>query len=126
MKVKSIAVIGFGLVVGLLIFLGTGFYKRSRAYGEAERLVEVVWPLSLKIRDYVDEKEKRPTSLSDLQSVPHSDKQRLELYPYRFFGTGEFIFHVPVNKWYGLGVDEEGNPVWTGAKPGSKAGEDVD
>lgn len=118
---KAITVQTFGapiLLGGLLAAASwepvTQWFAWRHDYGEAEPLVQSVWPMAQEIRRFVDEYGRPPTSFDELARFsPDHDFSPLRTYPHEFSSSGPRWFFLRVNSRFSFVIDEGFSPHWS-------------
>ena len=84
-----------------------------RDYGEAEPLVEVIWPMASEMKRFSDERGQPPNSLDEIaRFAPDHDFSALRRYPHEFNTTGPRRFFLRVNSRFAFVIDEQFTPGW--------------
>ncbi len=89
------------------------FLAQSRDYGEAEPLVNVIWPMAYEMKRFSEEHGRPPNSLDEIArfSAGH-DFSALRRYPHEFSISGPLRFSLRVNRRYGFAIDEHYTAAW--------------
>lgn len=88
-------------------------YDFQKYYGEAEPLVELVWPLAIESSEFSGAHGRRPYDLSEIDLFSKSyDFSGLEKYQPEFYKDGEVYFRIRVNKRYSFVIDQSYIPQW--------------
>jgi hypothetical protein len=99
-----------GLVAWLVIL---PLWGRIRDYGEAEPLVEVIWPMAGEMKRFSEERGRAPNSLDEITRFsPGHDFSALRRYPHEFSTTGPRRFCLRVNRRFAFVIDEHFSPGW--------------
>jgi hypothetical protein len=85
-------------------------YDWIRKYGEAEPIVQIVWPLSQSMKKYYETTGQNATSLAQLSS--DSDVLKLSRFNPEFSPNESQIFTVMINDKFGFFISDEYNPQW--------------
>lgn len=118
MKKKTVFVI---LLVSLvaIFFIGIGslllskLVTSSHEYGEAEPLVQVIWPMADEMKRFAEVRGHPPKSLDEIAGFSRDhDFSALRGYPHEFSTSGPRRFFLRVNKRCAFIVDENYNPAW--------------
>ena len=108
--VAGVYFIGAIIVVSLV---APRFFSESREYGEAEPLVQVIWPMADEMKRFAEERGHPPKSLDEIAGFsPDHDFSALRGYPHEFSTSGPRRFFLRVNKRIAFIVDENYNPAW--------------
>jgi len=97
----------------MLVYPAYRLYDFRKYYGEAEPLVELVWPLAIKSLEFENSNGRRPYDLKeiDLFSKAH-DFSALEKYNSEFYKDGDVYFRMRVNDRYSFVIDQKYIPRW--------------
>ena len=106
-----------GIAALILAYPAYRLYDFRKYYGEAEPLVQLVWPLAVESSDFASLHGRRPYDLKeiDLFSKSH-DFSELEKYHPEFYKDGEVFFLMRVNKRFSFIIDQEYKPRWEAEK----------
>ena len=100
----------FGVVAWLVVW---PYWAWRRDYGEAEPLVEVIWPMAREMQRFSDERGEPPSSLDDMARFsPDRDLSALRHYPHEFSTIGSRRFFLRVNSRFAFVIDEQFTPGW--------------
>ena len=100
----------FGIVAWLVV---SPFWAWRRDYGEAEPLVEVIWPMAGEMKRFSEERGQPPNSLDEIARFsPDHDFSALRRYPHEFSTTGSRRFFLRVNSRFAFIIDEQFMPGW--------------
>lgn len=84
-----------------------------RDYGQAEPLVEIVWPLAYEMKRFSEQRDRAPNSLDEISGFsPEYDFSMLRSYPHEFSATGPRRFFLRVNSRFAFVIDEHYSPHW--------------
>jgi len=108
-KWMIISIIG-ALAIILAVPLAYQKHEWSKKYGEAEPLVQIVWPLSQTMKEYYETNGQNATSLEQLSSDP--DVLNLSRFKPEFTPTESQIFKVMINDKFGFYISDEYTPKW--------------
>ena len=109
----KILCICIGVMAILLSYPAYRLYDFRKYYGEAEPLVELVWPLAIESSEFSNIHARRPHDLKeiDLFATSH-DFSALEKYHPEFNKDGEVYFRMRVNERYSFVIDQNYTPKW--------------
>lgn len=100
----------FGVVVWLVVW---PYWAWRRDYGEAEPLVQVIWPMAGEMRRFSDERGEPPNNLEEIaRFASYLDLSALRYYPHEFSTTGSRRFFLRVNSRFAFVIDEQFKPDW--------------
>ncbi len=101
----------FGLVAWLAV---SPWLAWRHDYGEAEPLVEVIWPMASEMKRFSDERGQPPNSLDEIaRFAPDHDFSALHRYRHEFSTTGPRRFFLRVNSRFAFVIDEQFTPAWS-------------
>ena len=101
------------IIVIVVWFPVSRFKASSRAYREAEPLVQVIWPMADEMKHFSDERGRPPTSLDEISRFsPQHDFSALRPYPHEFTTTGPRRFFLHCNSRFAFVIDEHYAPAW--------------
>jgi len=111
----------FGLCSGVAAAIAAyplyRIHEFQKYYGEAEPLVELVWPLAHESSEFSRAKGRRPFDLTEIDTFSKShDFTALKRYNPEFINDGPIYFRMRVNKEYSFIIDDAFNPKWDVAK----------
>ena len=113
-KYGFLAVSIFG---GLAILIGPPAYRQVawiHAYGEAEPLVEVIWPMAYEMKRFSEEHGRPPGGLEEItRYAPGGNFSRLNAYPHEFTPNGPRRFFLRVNSRFAFVIDDQFTPAWS-------------
>ena len=112
---KAARVIGVCLAIlfCLAAYPAYRIFEFQHYYGEAEPLVETVWPLAHSFKEFEEIKGRRPISLKELVVFSGDRVNEIEHLKHNIYESGPIIFKIQVNKKYGFQIDEDYRPTWT-------------
>ncbi|MES2568904.1 MAG: hypothetical protein V4710_02485 [Verrucomicrobiota bacterium] len=92
----------------------TRWFAWRHAYGQAEPLVQTVWPMAHEMKRFLDERGRPPNSLDELARFsPDLDFSSLHAYPHEFSSSGAKRFFLRVNNRFAFAIDEQFTPAWS-------------
>jgi hypothetical protein len=116
-KALKILCICLGIMALIISYPAYRVYDFQKYYGEAEPLVELVWPLAIESSEFASIHGRRPYDLKeiDLFSTAH-DFSALGKYRPELHKDGEVYFRMRVNKRYSFIIDQNYTPQWDAEK----------
>ena len=101
------------LACGVAGFFMYSVFVNSRLYGEAEPLVETVWPLAVDLQSFEAEHGRRPHDWAEVRAA-FPDLPLDELMPYgpELHAEGPVVMSVTINRKYSFVITEEYRPLW--------------
>lgn len=92
----------------------TRWFAWRRDYGQAEPLVQTVWPMAQQMKRFLDERGRPPKSLDELARFsPDHSFSSLRAYPHEFSSSGPRRFFLRVNNRFAFAIDEQFTPTWS-------------
>lgn len=91
------------------------YWKMHDDYREAEPLVQLVWPLSHQLEDFVDQHDRLPSDLDEIDRFSEDfDFSPLKAYDHLFSPNSENVFSLSVNRSHSFTINEKFEPtlVW--------------
>ena len=113
---------GASLLIAVVFVLAASvpvsrFFASSHDYGEAEPLVEVIWPMAYEMARFSEEHGRPPTSLDEIARFSSNhDFSALRRYSHEFSPNGPHRFSLRVNRRFGFIIDEHYTPQWVSPK----------
>ena len=112
-KAIRILYICLGIVAAILSYPAYRLYDFRKYYGEAEPLVELVWPLAIESSEFASIHGRRPNDLKEINLFSKShDFSGLDKYHPEFYKDGEVYFRLRVNKRYSFVINQKYTPRW--------------
>jgi hypothetical protein len=111
--IKGILVLVTVVFVLLLWLPVSRFIASRRDYGEAEPLVQVIWPMALEMKRFSEERGHSPNSLDEIARFsPDLDFSPLRRYAHEFSSGGPHRFFLRVNSRFAFTIGEDYTPQW--------------
>jgi hypothetical protein len=102
-----------GVVVVLVARPVSRMFTWQRDYGQAEPLVQTIWPMAAEMQRFSGEHGRSPASLDELAAFsPSFDFAAVRRFPHEFHSTGDRRFFLRVNSRFAFVIDERFNPSW--------------
>ena len=114
MKKRTSAILLLVVVVVIVTWVPvTRSLAWRRDYGQAEPLVQTVWPMADEMKRFSEERGRLPNSLDELAAFsPDHDFTSLHSYPHEYRTTGPRRFFLRVNSRFAFVIDEHFTPTW--------------
>ena len=85
-----------------------------RDYGQAEPLVQSIWPMAEEMQRFSQQHGRPPASLDEIARFsPDHDVSALRAFPHEFSSTGPRRFFLRVNRRFAFTIDEGFKPSWS-------------
>jgi len=96
-----------------ILIMGFRFYMWRRDYGQAEPLVQTVWPLARAMESFARERGRSPENLDEVvRYTPSQDFSRVRVFPHYFCTNGPRRFVLRVNARFAFVIDDHFTPAW--------------
>jgi hypothetical protein len=114
MKRRTSAVLLLVVVIVIVAWVPvTRSLAWRRDYGQAEPLVQTVWPMAYEMKRFSEERGRPPNSLDELAAFsPDRDFTSFRSYPHEYHTMGPRRFFLRVNSRFAFVIDEHFTPTW--------------